>query len=228
MQTKAEIDAMFAAVRGEDPGYVPIARKVTWTPPGYELDVTLDFADLPHGEVSPKIAPIVAGLPEDVRSWIAKAKLAVFVRSRAGVLPEGNQIRLAGLAALWAAETHDGIILDLMTRRAWTPSAWRHELLGNVLSRKQVRLTSRPDGANHWLLSRGNPKYGAPDLQMRGIPAAKLDAARARFGEVEDVLLQRGGKPGAKIAVRGRLLQLQQCDAPPGLHDDACVQIPPP
>ena len=222
MQGKPAVDAMWKAVEGAGERYQAVRRHVRWVPGNYELDVTLDFADLPHQAVSPEaMAPLLADLPSAVRRKAEDAKLAVFVRSSTGVLPDGNHIRLAGLAALYAADTYDGVVVDLLARRAWTAADWHAELSTAPLSKSQVRLTSRFEGKARWLLSRGNPKYGAPDVQMRGIDPATLDAARAKFVAVVDAVIKLGGKVGDTRAGA----KLRRCEAPKGLHDAECVQV---
>ncbi len=229
MQGKPAVDAMWKAVGGEGARYQAVRRHVKWVPGDYELDVTLDFADLPHASLSPTaLAPMLRDLPPALRARAEAAKLAVFVRSGARVLPDGNHIRLAGLAALYAADTYDGVVLDLLARRGWTRDAWHAELSTAPLSKAQVRLTSRFEGKARWLLSRGNPKYGAPDLQMRGIDPNRLPAARARFVAVQSALVARGGQIGQRVPVpSGRPVLLKRCEAPKGLFDAECVQIDP-
>ncbi len=230
MQGKSAVAAMWAAVEGQGPRYQAVRRHVKWVPGKYEMDVSLDFANLPHEQVDlPSIKRMAARLGAVARAKVEGAKLAVFVRSSAKVLPQGNHIRLAGLAALFAADQHDGIIIDLVARRAWTPSAWQRELAEPVLSTQQLRLETRADGGGKWLLSRGNPKYGHPDLQMRGVPAARLTAARKRFIAAQEALLRSGGKAGATLKLPGGgAIKLLPCDAPKGFHDANCVQIPAP
>ena len=230
MQGEAPVAAMWKAVGGDGARYEAVRRHVRWVPGNYELDVTLDFADLPHAAFSPgSLAPILGELPPAVKAKAEGAKLAVLVRSGARVLPDGNHIRLAGLAALYAADAYDGVVIDLVARRAWTAEAWHAELAGVPLSKAQVRLSSRLEGKARWLYSRGNPKYGAPDVQMRGIDPGALADARARFLAVEAAVVQRGGAVGQRVPVpSGRPVELKPCEAPKGMFDAECVQIDPP
>ena len=144
MQGKPAVDAMWKAVNGEGARYAPIRQRVQWVPGDYQVDVALDFADLPHPAFSAqKLGPMLADLPPAVRAQAEEAKLAVVVRSATTTLPRGDHIRLAGLAALYAADSSDGVILDLLARRAWTRDAWAAELGAERLGPDQVRLTSR-------------------------------------------------------------------------------------
>ncbi|MCA9541710.1 MAG: hypothetical protein KC620_22590, partial [Myxococcales bacterium] len=129
MQDEASVAAMWDAVHGRTARYQPIFKHVTWAPPGYELTVDLDFADLPHPALDPKaIEAIVATLPEAAQAKARAAKFGVIFQSDAAVLPGGAHIRLAGTAALYAADRYDGVVLDLLARRGWTPDAWLAEL----------------------------------------------------------------------------------------------------
>lgn len=225
MPDKAAVDAMFAAVDGQGARYAPIRQHVKWVPPDYQLDVQLDFADLPHPAFSAeRLTPLLADLPADVRARAQAAKLAITLRSEITTLPNDNHIRLAGLAALYVADVSDGVVVDLLARRAWTRDAWQAELAGARLGRDQVRLTRRPDGDGTWLLTRGHPKFGAPDLQMRGITKEKLTDAEALFAAVQAQVQAAGGRPGAVVAG----VTLAPCDAPAGFHDAGCVQVPAP
>jgi hypothetical protein len=229
MQGEAAVDAMWAAVRGEGPRYEAVRRHVKWAPSGYELDVTLDYADLPHPQVSPaQLEGMIATLPASAQARARGARLAVFVRSGTGVLPNGGHIRLAGLAALQAADQWNGVVLDAVARRGFTADAWHRALSAPSLGAEQGRLAARsdPDGGR-WLLTRGNPKYGAPDLQMRRVPEAKLAAARARFIAAQQAIMAGAGA-GATVPVPGGRVALGPCEAPPGMHDADCVEIPAP
>jgi hypothetical protein len=94
----------------------------------------------------------------------------------------------------------------------------------------QTRVQARADGENaRWLLTRGEPKWGLPDLQLRRVPAAQVAAAEAHLRAVRAAVRLRGqAAPGDRISVAGATVTLAACEAPPGLHDAACVQVPAP
>ncbi|MEZ4434050.1 MAG: hypothetical protein R3F65_16725 [bacterium] len=228
MQDPAAVETMWQAVRGESERYRPIQSRVTGVPPGYELDIELDFADLPHPALAPDaLAAMIAELPPEARARAEAAKLAVSIRSTTDTLPDGGHIRLVGAAALLAADRHDGVILDLLARRAWTAADWYAELAAPTLSSRQIRLAQRRAQDGITLQTRGNPKYGAPDLVMPAVAPPALDAARRRFIAVQDRLIERGGAPGARVAVPGGEITLAPC-ADAGEVEVGCVQIPPP
>lgn len=228
MQAPGAVDAMWDAVHGRNPQYASIHARLHGVPGGYEVDVELDFADLPHPLLpAESLAGLIADLPPEARAKAEKATFAVSVRSQAPPLPGGGQIRLAGTAALFAAEQHDGIVLDLLARRAWTPTQWSAELSRPELSAAQVRLMRREeDDGRAMLLTRGNPKYGAPDLQMRGITEERLSAARARFVKAQAVLVREGGAPGRFVDLRDGAYELGPCQGV--VVEVSCVSIPAP
>lgn len=227
MQAKADIDAMWRAVDGQGARYQAVRRHVKWVPGEYRLDITTDFAALPHPQVShAQLVAMTKGLPAEIQAKAKAAQLAVFLRSDTATLPGGNHIRLAGLAALYAADAYDGMLIDLIARRAWTPDAWQAELSGARLTARQARLARRADAeGTKWLYTRGNPKWGRPDVQMRGVRPGTMQAAQARFTAVNTAVLQNGGRPGMTLKTAAGPLRLQPCTAPKRFHDAGCVQI---
>ena len=233
MQDQAARDAMWKTVGGHGPRAGTIRKQVEWVPEGYELAIELDFANIPHPKVDHKqLLAIARKTSPALGSKAKKAKLAVFFRSNAPTLPGGDHIRLAGLAAYHAATTYDGVIIDLITRRAWSADTWYQELSAKALSEKQVRLSARPDkGQTRWLFTRGHAKYGLPDLQIRGVSADALPAAQTRLGELAALLRARAetlgtsAKVGDVITLPSGAVTLEACDAPAGLFDGGCAQI---
>lgn len=228
MQRDGDVDAMWDAVHGRTERYRPIHARLQGVPGGYEVDVELDFADLPHPMLPAEaLASLIADLSPADRARAEKATFAVSLRSAAAPLTAGGQIRLVGTAALFVADKHDGIVLDLLARRAWTAGQWASELSGAVLSGGQVRLIQRIEAEGRvMLLTRGNPKYGAPDLLMRGIPSDGLTAARARFLAAQAVLLEEGGAPGRVVVLDDGPLSLTACEGV--TVEVGCVSIAPP
>lgn len=206
-----------AAVNGEGPRYKAIRDRARIVPSGYRVDFTVDFADLPHPSVdAAQLAGMVKALPPEQRAIAEKAKLAVFIRSDTRLLPQDAHVRLAGLVPLYVADTWGGVVLDLMARRAWTPDEWQAELAAPVLGEKQIRMVTREDeGGGHWLLTRGNPKFGLPDLEMRGISPAGLAEARGRFVAAERKLRAQGPSEAPKAL----------CTGPKGTYDAECRRV---
>lgn len=224
MQDPTAVAAMWDAVHGKTPRYAPIRGHVRWVPGDYALDVELDFADLPHPRFSTeRLAPLLAALPPAERAKAEAATLGVLFQSRVDALPDGNHIRLAGAAALYAADRYDGVVVDLLARRAWTPAAWHGELTAPRLSDRQRRFVRAGDA----LLTRGNPKFGAPDVRVVGVTEHNLAAAQARFAALDAHVLARGGVVGERVTLPGDApVTLAACGRPPA--DADCVQVPAP
>lgn len=229
MQSKAAVKGMWDAVHGKASRHAWVWRYLTGLPAGYEANITLDFADLPHKVLSEeKLSKLLKGLPKDVASKARAARLAVFVRGDLQALPNAAQVRLAGVAALHVAEQSDGVIVDLLTRRAWTRAAWLAEIRSEQLGPDQVRLSAAKRDGGVWLYTRGNPKFGEPDLLMKGVTPAAMPAAKTRFTTVHEALLRRGGGRVGDASDRTVAdTPLLPCDAPQGIFDVECVRIEP-
>ena len=180
MQTPGEVQGMWAAVHGTDPAYGEIRRALTWVPDDYRLDIELDFADLPH-KAFPRgrLERLLRQLPASARRRASHAALGISVRSRGKTLNAAAQIRLVGAAALYIAERYQGVIIDLLARRVWTPAAWRAELTAQNLSSNQTRVVLRPRLGQ--LRTLGWLKFGLPDVVVTGVPESEISRIRAQM-----------------------------------------------
>ena len=229
MQSEADRKAMWAAVNGTDPQHAWIAPYVKRLPPGYKANITLDFADLPHDALpANRLDSLIKDLSKVQQAKARDAQLAVFVRGDLVGLPGAAQLRLAGAAVQQIAEAHDGVIIDLLARRAWARDAWLAEIKARQLGPDQIRLGAAKKGGGIWLFSRGNAKFGEPDLLIRDIAPDRMVAAKARFKTVHAALLSRaGGRVAGESAMTIAGEALLPCTAPPGFFDAGCVQIAP-
>ncbi|MGK0360643.1 MAG: hypothetical protein ACI9U2_002956 [Bradymonadia bacterium] len=229
MQTDADREAMWAAVNGTDPQHSWIAPYVKQLPPGYKANITLDFADLPHEAFPAKrLELLIKGLSKVQQAKARNARLAIFVRGDLVGLPGAAQVRLAGVGVQQIAAAHDAVIIDLLARRAWTRDAWLAEIKARQLGPNQIRLGAAKKGKGVWLFSRGNAKFGEPDLLIRDVPPSKLAQAKARFKTVHAALLSRaGGRVAGESAQMIAGETLLPCTAPPAFFDAGCVQIAP-
>jgi len=206
-----------AAVNGEGERYGSVRQRVHSVPSGYKVDFALDFADLPHPAFSPEVlAPMLKGLSDEGRVLAQGAKLGVLVRGDATLLPKGEHLRLTGLVPLAIADRWDGVIVDLVARRAYTKDQFFGALGDAMTPDVQVRVVTKNDeGGKKWLLTRGNPKFGLPDLEIRGVDDAGVDAARARLLAAQR-RLHVEGPAGAPP---------EPCTGPKGSYDGACRRV---
>lgn len=204
MQSKGDVQAMWSAVHGDLPGFQEIRRAVRWAPANYKIDIELDFADLPHPALPrTRLTPLLRRLPASAGRRAEKARLAVSVRSRSESLPDGEHLRLIGAAVLHIAERYDGIIIDLLAQRAWSPAAWRREISGPRLSSRQTRLVSRRTSQGVQLRTRGHLKYGLPDLELN-VRETELSEGKVALARAQGALLRRGpGGLQSSLSCRG-------------------------
>ena len=168
MQGEDALQDMWAAVHGERKNFRFIRNWLAKSkvPRDYKVDIELDFATLPHEKLPARMLnPILKGLSPERRAAAARATLAVSFRSHNQTLPAANHLRLVGAAVLRAAERYDGIVVDLLSRRAYTAKAFRTHLVSSRLNEEAISIKRRPlkDG-RHLVISRGQIKLGLPDF----------------------------------------------------------------
>lgn len=228
MQSPADVEDMWTAVRGEQQDFTFVSKYVSQihVPADYRVDVELDFASLPHPKLSAKrLHPMLRNLPAAAKKRSDEAVLAVSIRSRSQTLPLGNHIRLVGAAVLRAAERYNGVIVDLLARRAYTADSWRREISRENLSARQIRIAKRraPNG-RILFLSRGHIKYGAPDVVVGPFRPDQEDTAKRLFLAAQVGVLRGGGHPGQQLRLIGRNMVFHSCST--GGFDGKCVRLP--
>ncbi|MEE2789509.1 MAG: hypothetical protein VX589_19375 [Myxococcota bacterium] len=224
MQGPADVQAMWNAVHGTRANYAQIRRAVTWVPDDYRLDIELDFADLPHPAFSrSRLSRLLKTLPARDRQIGEAATLGVSVRSAGSTLTGAAQVRLVGLAVLAIAERYDGVIIDLLARRAWTPAAWRAELLRPQLSAKQVRVVGKLRAARGQLRTLGWLKFGLPDLVIREVPAQSMGEVRRILETLWFTKLAVGLQAGQRLSRPKMRSSLRRCTAALSLDGDCLV-----
>ena len=129
-----------------------------------------------------------------------------------------------GAAVLRVAERYQGVIVDLLARRSFTPADWRAELNSPGLSKRQYRWARRrrPDG-RFQLLSRGNVKYGRPDLLVGPFEGSQLKQAGRLFAEAHGRILLRGGQIGQRVVIDGVPMLYVPCEGES--FDGECIAL---
>ena len=216
MQSKEDFEAVDAAVNGESQRFSEVRKAVLFVPNGYRVSFSADFAEPPTRAIpADQLKAILAELPVEARPAAEQSRLGVIIRTDAALLPDAGQVRLGGLVALVAAQRCRGFIVDMLTRRAYTPEAFAEELSGPVIGKRQVRLVTQKSGSGFRLFTRGLPKFGLPDLYWPDLTAAQLAAAQATFAERVERLRNEG--PSA--------MSMTPCRAPTGFFDGACAEV---
>ncbi|MCK6576011.1 hypothetical protein L6V77_33570 [Myxococcota bacterium] len=172
-----------AAVNGQGERYGAVRHKVRIMPNGYKVDFTLDFAHLFPPACSPEpLAPMMKGFSDEGRTLAQTTKLGVVVRGDATLPPQREHPRLTGVVPHAIADRRDGVIVDFIARRAYTKDQ-SFGALGDAMGPEaQVCVVTKNDeGGKKWLLTRGNPKFGLPDLEIRCVAEADLERDRTRL-----------------------------------------------
>ncbi|MEE2789907.1 MAG: hypothetical protein VX589_21375 [Myxococcota bacterium] len=212
MQSDVEVEAMWNAVHGVDPKYRAIRQALTWVPKNYTLDVELDFADLPHAAFPRRrLNALLKTLPNIERQRAQTAVLGVSVRSSGQTLTGAAQIRLVGAAVLYIAERHDGVIIDLLARRAWTSRSWRAELQRQQLSKLQSRVVGTKRGAVGQVRTVGWLKFGLPDIVMNEVPLKAMKGVRHALETRWMSKMDAGLKVGQRLRNIGTSQPLKLC-----------------
>ena len=203
MQDKADVTDMWTAVHGERDDFSFVVKSLNKinVPPEYRVDIELDFAKMPH-RLLPwrRLDPMIKRLGADALSQAHNSKLAVSFRSRSMTLPHHNHLRLVGAAVLRTAERYNGLILDLLTRRAYTPDSFRRmlnqeaQILGrSVITRRRI------SKKRFVLLSRGQIKIGLPDFAIGPFTTHRASVSQFLIKRVRSDL-------AADRAIRGRVV----------------------
>ena len=112
----------------------------------------------------------------------------------------GNHIRLVALAALYIAEKYDGVIVDLLTRKAWSPESWRRAISASQIKANQTRIVRQRGGKSGGRIrSLGWLKFGLPDVVLRDIPTADMKRVHDVMLRHEESVLVKGIKPGMSL-----------------------------
>ena len=212
MQSYVDVNHMWNAVHGVDPNYTAIRQTLNWVPKDYRLDIELDFADLPHPAFPQRrLNRLLKTLPTETRQRAQSAVLGVSVRSSGHTLSGAAQIRLVGAAALYIAERYNGVIIDLLARRAWTSQSWRAELQRQQLSGLQSRVVVMKQGALRQVRTLGWLKFGLPDIVMTKVPLATVKRVRRALETLWISKLNTGLKAGQKLTGLSGSQPLKSC-----------------
>lgn len=177
-------------------------------------------------------APVDDALPLDIDALAADAgdaaaplkaaRSVVFVRYAGKALPDDAQVRgtALGAAALVAPGT---VVVDPGTRRVWTGEAFFMWTAAEDWLADQVTVDAQQaEDGSVTFFTRGMARFGQPDLEAAGVPAAE---ARARFGAFQTLLaaLRAHGpaKPGDTVGG----VKLGRCTRPPEAIERTCVSM---
>ncbi|MEE2756689.1 MAG: hypothetical protein VYA30_08500 [Myxococcota bacterium] len=224
MQNKADVTDMWTAVHAERDEFSFVAdhlRKTT-VPSDYRIDIELDFAEMPHRLLPwSRLDPMLTKLGSEVMSQAHQAKLAVSFRSRSQTLPSNNHLRIVGAAVLRTAERYNGVVLDLLTRRAYTPASFRRALNQDSDTLGESIVTKRRVSDQHFvLLSRGQIKLGLPDFVIGPFATHRARTSQDLIAQVRSDLRADRADYGRVIIYKGEKWTYSRC--PNWNYDGEC------
>lgn len=218
------------------PGPVPTAEEIEdrvegWGAP-YELN---DFANkvrrrddllyvpAPVDDELPLSVEAIAGAAGDAAPAVRAARSVVFVRYTGRALDDEAHLRAAALSALALAAGDGHAIVDLGSRRVFTPEAWQAFLMADDWLAQQVVVDAEQGaGGTVTFYTRGMARFGQPDLEESGVPEAEARARFERFQQVLAALRAHGpAKPGDVVGG----VTLKSCTRPPEAIERACVAM---
>lgn len=198
-KTAEERAELWSALRGDNPDIRPLLGPIEQIPLDYRVEYVFNHGDPANPET--EYRRLLAWTKRLTPAAVAKAKSAktlLLVKGTLKRLPQAQDVRLTMAALVFIAEKYDGVILDLLNRRAHTPSELREALLANDRLETQVRIIGAREGDQRGIRSVGLPKYGYPDLFLATV-SPREDAIF--LASVVDGLLKISPMPGG-IALR--------------------------
>ena len=157
---------------------------------------------------------------------ITQAGQVAFVRFAGRPQTDHTQITGAGLAAVAVARLLGApVVVDLSTFDAAAPDALAASLAAVPDLRTHVRIAATEDPAGTVTLrSRGLARFGKPDLELSGLPAAEVQIAGPRFMQAMQAVWEA---PKAAPGDRVGGFALTPCGSPPESWDHECVSLAP-
>lgn len=151
------------------------------------------------------------------------ARTAYFVRYEGRPMPESRHLVAAAAAILALAQLHDGVVVDLSTRRAFSVDGWRKHLMGAQWLAEQVVPEAVLDDKGRVIFySLGMAKFGMPDLEMADV---EPERARAAFLVFQTFLARLGLHGHARPGDTVEGVKLRECTRPPEAIDHECVRM---
>lgn len=147
----------------------------------------------------------VVRVVEDEGTTVLRAEAIVASEGWRNGIAHQARLLVALVDALGAAGVVVGPVRDLSARRERDP-AWLGAALADALTVPHVVGIDVVPGPDSWLAVHGAARFGVPDLELYGVPADRIDRARALLLHVQATLLDGGlGAPlddGAGSALR--------------------------
>ncbi len=226
--------ALAGAIEAATSGRVPAGTAVVTFAaflPGPAPEDPAAAAGVKKNSLSVVAAPVDAKLPLDLSALsaavsglgerVGAARNFVFVRYAGVRRAELAHVRRAAEAAL--AVAGDGVVVDLGTRRAYTPAELRTFLQSEGWGAEQIVVEAQQDPQGKVMfVTYGMARLGLPDLEFAGVEPAQ---AREGFGAFQTLLhalqARKKAAPGDAVGT----VVLRTCTRPPEAYEQACVRM---
>jgi hypothetical protein len=189
--TQSQREALWRALRGEDPRYVNLLGSVDRIPMDYRIEYVFNHTTpgSPDAELD-RVQPWLKRLDEADRKRVGNAQTILLVKGSLERLPNAQETRLTLSALAFLSETYNGVVFDLLNRQAISARDIRRKLTDPNGLPPQVRLIGAAVDGQRGIRSVGLPKYGLFDVFLA---SSRTRQGAKRLGAVVDALLE--GKP---------------------------------
>lgn len=193
--TKDERNALWAALRGDDPTVVKLLGPIESIPMDYRIEYVFNHTtpDSPEAELE-QLTPWMKRLPKDAQARVRTAQTLLLVKGTLDRLPNAQETRLTLAALVFLAERYNGVVFDLLNRQALTAAEIRTRLSASQGLAPQVRLIGALVDGHKGIRSVGLPKYGLFDVFLA---SADPRQDSTQLGMVIDILLNGEPLPSA-------------------------------
>ncbi len=186
--TQDERNALWAALRGDDPRVVNLLGPIESIPMDYRIEYVFNHTtpDSPEAELE-QLKPWMKRLPKDAKARVKTAQTLLLVKGTLDRLPNAQETRLTLAALVFLAEQYNGVVFDLLNRQALTAAEIRTRLSATQGLAPQVRLIGALVDGQKGIRSVGLPKYGLFDVFLA---SADPRQDSTQLGMVIDALLK--------------------------------------
>ena len=186
--TQDERNALWAALRGDDPTVVKLLGPIDSIPMDYRIEYVFNHTtpDSPEAELE-QLTPWMKRLPKDAKARVRTAQTLLLVKGTLDRLPNAQETRLTLAGLVFLAERYNGVVFDLLNRQALTAAEIRTRLSSSQGLAPQVRLIGALVDGHKGIRSVGLPKYGLFDVFLA---SADPREDSAQLGMVIDTLLK--------------------------------------
>ena len=179
--TDAEREALWSALRGEHFETKPLLGRLEQIPMNYRVEYVFNHTT-PRNEEAKfhTFKSWLKDMPKRTLKRLESAKTLLLVKGTLPRLAEAQELRLTLAALVFLAERYEGIVFDLLNRKAYDAPSLRWRLENETGLIDQVKFRTASVNQRRGLRTVGLPKYGWPDIFLATTRTREgLDTLRA-------------------------------------------------